>query len=113
MLRPEVKLNELPEFPLEALPPHGVAVKAFKNAPRSLREVFASARARGDATFLVYEDERWSFAEVMAHVDALAALLVDRYGVAPGDRVGSVSAPGAYATHRIVPAALQRRRQRR
>jgi NADPH:quinone reductase len=24
---------------------------------------------------------------------------------APGDRVGSVSAPGAYATHRIVPAA--------
>jgi NADPH:quinone reductase len=26
-------------------------------------------------------------------------------GFAPGDRVGSVSAPGAYATHRIVPAA--------
>jgi len=26
-------------------------------------------------------------------------------GFAPGDRVGSVSAPGAYATHQIVPAA--------
>ena len=26
-------------------------------------------------------------------------------GFAPGDRVGSVSAPGAYATHRILPAA--------
>jgi NADPH2:quinone reductase len=26
-------------------------------------------------------------------------------GFAPGDRVGSVSAPGAYATHRIIPAA--------
>jgi hypothetical protein len=24
------------------------------------------------AAFLVYEDERWSFAEVMAHVDAMA-----------------------------------------
>jgi NADPH2:quinone reductase len=26
-------------------------------------------------------------------------------GFVPGDRVGSVSAPGAYATHRIIPAA--------
>lgn len=26
-------------------------------------------------------------------------------GFAPGDRVGSVSAPGAYATHRLIPAA--------
>jgi long-chain acyl-CoA synthetase len=65
----------------------GVAMRAFTNAPPSLRELFATARERGDATFLVYEDERWSFAEVMRHVDALAALLVDRYAVAPGDRV--------------------------
>jgi long-chain acyl-CoA synthetase len=65
----------------------GVAMRAFTNAPPSLRELFATARDRGDATFLVYEDERWSFAEVMRHVDAMAALLVDRYGVAPGDRV--------------------------
>src|SRR5690606_17077550 len=40
-----------------------------------------------DAPFLVYEDETWSFAEVMRHVDALAALLVDTYGVRRGDRV--------------------------
>ena len=45
------------------------------------------ARARGEATFLVYEDERWSFADVMAKVDALGAALVRTYGVAPGDRV--------------------------
>jgi long-chain acyl-CoA synthetase len=49
--------------------------------------VFATARPRGDATFLVYEDERWSFADVMARVDALGALLVDSYGVGVGDRV--------------------------
>ena len=29
----------------------------------------------------------------------------DANGFSPGDRVGSVSAPGAYATHRIIPAA--------
>lgn len=65
----------------------GVEQRLFKLAPPSLRELFASARARGDATFLVYEDERWSFAEVMRHVDALGALLVERYGVRKGDRV--------------------------
>ena len=65
----------------------GVPVTAFVDVPTSLREVFATARARGDDTFLVFEDERWSFAEVMRHVDAMAALLVDRYGVQKGDRV--------------------------
>ena len=74
-------------FEIETIEVGGVQVKAFKHAPPSLRELFASARARGDATFLVYEDERWSFADVMEHVDALAALLVDRYGVTRGDRV--------------------------
>lgn len=74
-------------FEIETIEVAGVPVKAFKHAPRSLREIFATARDRGDETFLVYEDEPWSFSEVMTHVDALASLLVDRYGVAPGDRV--------------------------
>ena len=64
----------------------GVTYTAFKHAPRSLRQVFDTARARDDEVFLVYEDERWTFGEVMRHVDALAALLVER-GVRPGDRV--------------------------
>ncbi len=74
-------------FEVETITVSGVAVKAFSQAPDSFRELFDSARVRGDATFLVYEDERWSFADVMAHVDAMGALLVERYGVAPGDRV--------------------------
>lgn len=64
-----------------------VTYKVFKNAPPTLREIFATARARGDQTFLVYEGERWSYGEVMRHVDALGAALVERYGVKPGDRV--------------------------
>ena len=53
----------------------------------SLRTLFDTARGRGDDTFLVYEDERLSFADVMAEVDAIAAMLVDHYGVTKGDRV--------------------------
>ncbi|HUF32441.1 MAG TPA: class I adenylate-forming enzyme family protein [Acidimicrobiales bacterium] len=65
----------------------GTSFNAFKNAPESLRAVFDTARKRGDDTFLVYEDERWGFDEVMRHVDALATLLVETYGVSKGDRV--------------------------
>jgi long-chain acyl-CoA synthetase len=65
----------------------GVTYTVFKNAPPTLREVFFPSRERGDATFLVYEDERWSFARVMEQVDGMAAALVDRYGVGRGDRV--------------------------
>jgi long-chain acyl-CoA synthetase len=64
----------------------GQRMRVFKNSPPSLRALFDSARARGDETFLVYEDERWSFADTMAQVDALGAALVER-GVKPGDRV--------------------------
>jgi long-chain acyl-CoA synthetase len=64
-----------------------VEYKAFKNAPGSLRDLFSLARGYGDKTFLVYENERWSFADVMRHVDALASLLVESYGVGRGDRV--------------------------
>lgn len=65
----------------------GIEHTVFTNAPPSLREVVASTRLRGDETFLVYEDERWSFTDFADEVDALAAALVDRYGVHKGDRV--------------------------
>ncbi|HVF74243.1 MAG TPA: AMP-binding protein [Acidimicrobiales bacterium] len=65
----------------------GISCTVFKHAPRSLRDIFDLSRSRGDATFLVYEDERWSFADVMAHVDAVGAALVEHYGIGKGDRV--------------------------
>jgi long-chain acyl-CoA synthetase len=36
----------------------GIAVRLFRNAPPTLRELVSGARARGDATYLVYENER-------------------------------------------------------
>jgi long-chain acyl-CoA synthetase len=65
----------------------GQELPVFAAAPPTMRAVFDVARAGGDGVFLVYEDERWTFAEVMARVDALAATLVERYGITKGDRV--------------------------
>jgi long-chain acyl-CoA synthetase len=65
----------------------GQKLRVFRRTPPSLRALFEAARARGDAPFLVYEDEVWSFARVMEQADALGALLAGRLGVAPGDRV--------------------------
>ena len=42
----------------------GITYTIFRNAPRSLRDIVATTRARGDAVFLVYEDERWTFSRV-------------------------------------------------
>lgn len=74
-------------FPIGEQEIDGRPVPVFRNAPPSLRHLFAVARGRADQDFLVYEDERWSFGEVMEKVDATAAMLVERYGIEKGDRV--------------------------
>jgi long-chain acyl-CoA synthetase len=65
----------------------GVTNRTFKNAPTTLRQFFDLARGV-ESTFLVYEDEEWTFADVMAEVDALSYALVHHYGLQKGDRVG-------------------------
>jgi steroid-24-oyl-CoA synthetase len=65
----------------------GITNRMFKNAPTDIRQLFDTARGL-DTTFIVYEDEDWTFAEVMEEADALGYALVHHYGVKPGDRVG-------------------------
>ncbi|MCU1453745.1 MAG: AMP-dependent synthetase and ligase [Acidimicrobiales bacterium] len=65
----------------------GIEQTVFKNAPPSLRALFAGARGYTDRPFLVYEDERFTFTDVMDRVDGLGAALVERYGIGRGDRV--------------------------
>jgi long-chain acyl-CoA synthetase len=65
----------------------GVETTFFVNAPPSLRQALGAAHDRGDQTFLVYEDEHWSFGELGRHVAAFGHLLVNDYGVKKGDRV--------------------------
>jgi len=61
--------------------------RSFKNAPPNMRVLFDLARLGGEEIFLVFEDERWMFNAVFAQIDALADALVNRYGIAKGDRV--------------------------
>jgi long-chain acyl-CoA synthetase len=65
----------------------GVPIKVFENALPSMRTVWELARGYADRDYIVYEDERYTYGESDAIIRALAARLVDVYGVAPGDRV--------------------------
>jgi len=74
-------------FELTKTQVRGVPMEVFKNAPPNLALALQSARGHGDATFLIYEGERYSFSRVMDEVDGLCHALVHDYGVKKGDRV--------------------------
>ncbi len=74
-------------FEIGELTIEGQRQRVFTGLPASLRALFDGLRDR-TGTFLVYEDERLDFADVMARVDGLGHALVHRYGIVPGDRVG-------------------------
>jgi acyl-CoA synthetase (AMP-forming)/AMP-acid ligase II len=65
----------------------GVDYRLYRNAPRSLAEVFAQATAHGDREFLVYEGERWSFTQLLTQGTRIAHALHERCGIRPADRV--------------------------
>ena len=75
-------------FEIQTVDIRGVPTKVFVNAPPSLRAIWEMSAAFADNVYLVYEDERITFTEAWAQVGAMGALLVDRYGVQKGDRVG-------------------------
>ncbi len=77
-------------FEMEELDIRGVPTRTWKNAPPTMRAVFDMSAAHGDATFLVYEDERISFGEHYRRAAALAHRLRDTFGVEKGDRVAII-----------------------
>jgi len=71
----------------------GRELPVFVSRASSLRAMLDRAVAdRADDVFMVDGERQWSFADAAAQIDTIAALLVDRYGIEPGDRVGIVSA---------------------
>lgn len=60
----------------------------YAHAPSSLQDVFHAAEQHGDQEFLVYENERWSFKQMLQQSWLLAAALEKQHSVAKGDRVG-------------------------
>ncbi len=65
----------------------GERCRVFKNAPGSIRDLLLGTREFADYTYLVYEDESYTFGEVFEQTAKLAWLLREEYGVGPGDRV--------------------------
>ena len=61
-------------------------MRVYTKAPQSLRDIWLGSAAHGDAPFLIFEDERISYAEAHAQVRKLAAHLAAA-GVGKGDRV--------------------------
>ncbi|UTP37761.1 acyl--CoA ligase [Phenylobacterium sp. LH3H17] len=64
----------------------GEKLRAFRHAPPSVREIWLSTLQFADRDYLVYQDERLTYGEAHAKVNAIAAWLTEQ-GVRPGDRV--------------------------
>lgn len=73
-------------FEMETIPIRGIPTRVWKNALPSLAALVRHGRSHGDATFLIYEDERVSYEAWYRAVAALSAHLAS-LGVARGDRV--------------------------
>ncbi|MFK8025741.1 MAG: class I adenylate-forming enzyme family protein [Ilumatobacter sp.] len=74
-------------FAMHEIEVRGVPMRVFDSAPPSMRSVWELASFHGDKDYVIYEDERFTFAEADAIIKALAGVLVDDYGVGHGDRV--------------------------
>ncbi|HUP85446.1 MAG TPA: class I adenylate-forming enzyme family protein [Acidimicrobiales bacterium] len=74
-------------FEIEEVVIRGIPTKTWKNAPPTMRTHLERAKTHGDATFIVYEDERTTFAELHAAASTFARRLVEDFGVTKGDRV--------------------------
>ena len=77
-------------FEMEELDIRGVPTRTWKNAPPSLRAIIDMSLGHGDAVFLVYEDERTTFAEHYRIACTLAHRLRSTFGVEQGDRVAII-----------------------
>ena len=75
------------QFAMTEIEVRGVPIRVFESAPPSMRFVWELSAGYGDADYIVYEDERYTYAEADAIVRSLAARLRDEYGVGSGDRV--------------------------
>ena len=65
----------------------GTPMRVFVAAPPTLRMLWQLTATHADKTYIVYEDERLTYAEVDARVRSLARYLRETCGVDRGDRV--------------------------
>jgi long-chain acyl-CoA synthetase len=78
------------KFELEEKTINGVSLRIYKNAPLTLRDCILNTINWGDREFLVFQDERVTFAAHYKAVAHLATKLRDEFGVKKGDRVAVI-----------------------
>lgn len=74
------------DFEIAVQEVRGVPIRTYANAAQNLRDLWLSTQAFADRDYLVYEDERITYAQAHEKVGALAHWLIAQ-GVQPGDRV--------------------------
>ena len=65
----------------------GIPMRVFRNAPPTLRAVLDATREFAERDAVVYEDERYTYAEMRGAAAGLAARFRERYGLGRGDRI--------------------------
>ncbi len=74
------------EFEITQIDFQGISVKAYANAPNSLRDIWLTSAEFHSNDYLVYKDERLTYREAHQRVGSIANWLKSQ-GVGPGDRV--------------------------
>ena len=74
-------------FEMEDVTVKGVDLKAWKMAPKNLRQVFENTRNFFDRDYIVYEGERVTYEQNYHAVAKLANVLQQKYNIQKGDRV--------------------------
>ncbi len=73
-------------FEIETLEVRGSPMRVYKHAPASLRDIWMGTAAYADREYLVYQNERYSYARCHQLTASIAHWL-SAQGVQPGDRV--------------------------
>ena len=76
--------NEI--YELNSTQINGRHLKVFRNAPITLRDLYYSHSS--DLDFIVYEDERYSYLEILNLSKRLANIMISEFNIKKGDRVG-------------------------
>jgi long-chain acyl-CoA synthetase len=79
-------ISEGSPFHVTEIEVRGAPMRVYAAAPPSLREIWLASLAHGDNEYLVYEDDRWTYAKAHEDAASIANWLVSE-GIKPGDRV--------------------------
>jgi len=74
-------------FQLGEVEIRGVKQRCYVNAPADLRFLLVAAMEHADREAVVFEDQRWTYGDIIGKAAAIANGLISRHGVTPGTRI--------------------------